>query len=793
MLRHNLLIIFRNFKRNKSTFFINLIGLSTGLACALLIYLWVNDELQIDKWSKNDKLLYQVMDNQWQSSGITTGEGTPDMLADALADEIPEVKYAAAVTPSSWFGNFTLTSTDKNFKAIGQFGGKDFFNVFTFDLLQGNPNEILTYDNSIVISETLAKKIFGTAQNIVGKPIQWQVMGYKMNSIISGIFKGIPSNSNEKFDFVLSYDQWIKLSKLVGRTINWGNYGPNTYVVLKKNTNVKAFNDKIAGFIKAKNKYSNSTLFIRPYSDAYLYNKYENGIQSGGRIEYVKLFSLIAIFILIIACINFMNLSTAKASIRMKEVGIKKTIGASRKTLAFQYLGESLFLAFLSFFVSLALVEFILPQFNLLTGKHLTLHFNTTAVLFFLGITIFTGLVSGSYPALYLSGFSPVSVLKGRFNHSSKGELFIRKGLVVFQFALSIILIAAVIVVYKQMGFIQEKNLGYNKDNVIYFDLEGKVPKHQDAFFSELKKVPGVVNASSVNQNMIGINSSTYGLNWEGKAPGELLNFVAVNIYYDMLKTLDIKMQEGRTFSREFGSDSSAIIFNQSAINAMGIKDPIGKVVNLWGIDRHIIGITKDFNFESLHEPVKPLFFILKPNKTLLAMARIKAGMEKETLDRIKKFYQSFNPGFSFDYKFLDKDYQALYSSEEKVSILSRYFAGMAIIISCLGLFGLSAFTAERRRKEIGIRKVLGSSEFRIIYLLSSDFTKLIFAAIIIALPLSYLITKNWLDSFAYRINLEAWFFIAAGLLALIITWLTVGTQAIKAARLNPTQSLRNE
>ncbi len=793
MLKHNLLIIFRNFKRSKSTFFINLIGLSTGLACALLIYLWVNDELHVDKFNKNDSQLYQVMGNQQQSQGIITGEGTPDLLADALADEVPEVKYAAAVTPSSWFGNFTLSHGNKNIKAIGQFAGKDFFNVFTYDLLQGNPNEILSTDNSVVISEELSKILFKTTNNVAGKEIQWQLLGIKMNSVISGIFKGIPANSTEKFDFVLSYDQWIKLSKLVGRTINWGNYGPSTYIVLNKSANTKTVNNKIAGFIKARNKYSNVTLFIRPYSDAYLYNKYENGVQSGGRIEYVKLFSLIAVFILIIACINFMNLSTAKASIRMKEVGIKKTIGASRKTLALQYLGESLLLAFLSFIISLALVEFILPQFNMLTGKHLVVQFNTHAALFFLGITFFTGIISGSYPALYLSGFNPVVILKDRINTTSKGEVFIRKGLVVFQFALSIIFIAAVLVVYNQMEYIQRKNLGYNKDNVIYFDLEGKVPEHQNVFFSEIKEIPGVINASSLNQNLIGINSTTYGLNWEGKKPGELINFVDVSINYGMIKTLAIQMKEGRTFSRNFGSDSMAIIFNQSAINAMGIKEPIGKIVNLWGKERQIIGVTKDFNFESLHERVKPLFFILQPNKTLVAMARIKAGMEKETLERLGDFYKSFNPGFSFDYKFLDKDYQALYSSDERVSVLSRYFAGMAVIISCLGLFGLSAFTAERRRKEIGIRKVLGSSEFGIIYLLSNDFTKLVLVSIIIALPLGYLITKSWLNSFAYRINLEPWYFFSAGVAALLITWFTVGIQAVKAAYTDPVKSLKYE
>ena len=399
----------------------------TGIASALLIYLWVNDELHVDKWNKNDGQLYQVMDNQQQSQCIVTGEETPDLLANALADEIPEVKYAAAVTPSSWFGNFTITSGNKNIKATGQFSGKNFFNVFTYELLNGDPNEILRDDNSIVISKGLANKLFKTTDNAIGKSIQWQIFGIKMNSVVSGIFKGIPANSTEKFDFVLSYNQWIKLSKLVGRTINWGNYGPSTYIVLKRSANVKTVNNKIAGFIKAKNKNSNVTLFLRPYSDGYLYNKYENGVQSGGRIEYIKLFSLIAIFILIIACINFMNLSTAKASTRMKEVGIKKTIGASRKTIALQYLAESLLLAFLSLIISLALVEFILPEFNSLTGKHLIIEFNTNATIFFLGIIFLTGIISGSYPALYLSGFNPISILKGRYNHSQEENYLLEK------------------------------------------------------------------------------------------------------------------------------------------------------------------------------------------------------------------------------------------------------------------------------------------------------------------------------------------------------------------------------
>jgi putative ABC transport system permease protein len=791
MLKHNLLIIFRNFKRNKSTFFINLVGLSTGLACALLIYLWVNDELHVDKWNKNDSQVYQIMENNKNSNGISTQENTPDQLAQALADEMPEVKYATFVTPSEWFGYFSLSHNGKNIKAIGQFSGKDFFNVFSYNRLQGNSSKVLRINNSIVISKNLAIKLFNTSENAIGRPVDWQMLGLKMHAVVSGVFDKIPNNSTENFEFVLPWDAWVKLCDFVHRNIAWGNTGPLAYVVLKDGTDINNFNWKISDFLKTKSPGSNTTLFARLYSDKYLYNQYENGVQTGGRIEYVKLFSIIAIFILFIACINFMNLSTAKASVRTKEIGIKKSIGASRGSLIFQYLSESVLLAFISLFIALTIIEFTLPQFNILTGKHLSLSFSLISSVFILSVTLFAGLLAGSYPAFYLSGFNPLSVLKQKIK-GSIGELWIRKGLVVFQFTLSIILIAAVVVVYKQMQFIQKKNLGYNKDNVIYFDVEGEVATHLNNFLNEMKNIPGVISASSINDKIIGISSGTYDLQWKGKPAGTRINFFDASVNYDLLKTLDIQMKEGRTFSRNFGTDSSSIIFNQAAINIMGLKNPLGKTINLWGKPRHIIGVTKDFNFESLHEFVKPLFFILQPMNSLVVMAKLKSGIEKETLEKLKDFYQSFNPRFSFDYKFLDKDYQALYSSEERVSVLSRYFAGMAIIISCLGLFGLSAFTAERRRKEIGIRKVLGLGKFGIIYLLSADFTKLVLTAIIIALPLSFLLTKNWLDSFAYRINLEAWFFIAAGLMALLITWFTVGSQALKAARVNPSQCLRD-
>jgi ABC-type antimicrobial peptide transport system permease subunit len=732
------------------------------------------------------------MENAKLSNGITTQPYTPDRLAETLAKEMPEVEYAVPVIPPIFFGKIPLSTPDKKIKAVGQFAGKDFFNVFSYRLIYGDKNQVLSVKNSVVISKQLAIRLFGTTQNVVGKSFEFELMQFKNQCAISGIFEDVPSNSSEQFDFVLSFGAWLDLCSLIHRPIDWDNHAPYTYVILKKGTNISQFNNKISGFIKSKLSYSSVNLFARPYSAGYLYNKYENGKQAGGRIEYVKLFSIIAVFILLIACINFMNLSTAKASGRIKEIGIKKAVGAPRKALIIQYLGESMLMSLLSLIVAVVMVELFVPEFNIITGKHLTLNFEINLILSFLGIALFTGIIAGSYPALYLSGFNPVLILKGKLN-SSMGEQWARKGLVIFQFTLSVIFIAAVLVVFKQMEFVQTKNLGYSKDNIIYFDKEGKITQSQDAFLSELKNIPGIVNASSISQKFIGETASTIGLYWEGKNPKDIVKFTVQNVDYGMIETFGMEMKAGRAFSRNFGSDSTAIIFNEAAINIMGLKDPIGKVVNLWGQNVHIIGVTKDFNFESLHENVKPIFFILHPERTTIIMAKITAGRERETINKVHNLYQSYNPGYSFDYKFLDEDFQAQYASEQRVSILSGYFAGIAIIISCLGLFGLAAFTAERRRKEIGIRKVLGSSEFGIIYLLSSDFTKLVVAAIVIAIPAAYLITKYWLDSFAYRINLEPWYFISAGLAALLITWLTVGVQAVKAATANPVKSIRYE
>lgn len=786
MLRHNLILIYRNFRRFKTTFFINLIGLSTGLACTILIYLWVNDELKMDRFHEKGARLFQVMERQQHTGNYRVTDSTPWLLAEAFEEEMPEVEYAVVATPTYWFSRQTISVNNNPVKANGKYASKDFFNIFSYQLMEGDPNQVLDDKSSIVISADLATSLFGTSADVVGKTVMYQ---QDQLFKVSGVFENLPPNSSEYFDFVLSYRI---LTDLHPKATAWGNSGPNTFVVLKNAADPGDFNKKIADFISTKSEDKHRELFATRYSDAYLFGHYENGVQSGGRIEYVRLFSIVAIFILLIACINFMNLSTARATRRIKEVGIKKVVGARRRTLVLQYLGESMLMTILGVAIAILIVDLFLPRFNMITDKNLALHPDPSLIGSLLAIILFTGLISGSYPALYLSGFNPAAVLKGRVN-TSVGEFFARKGLVVFQFTLSVILIVSVVVIYHQIVFVQNKNIGYNKDNLIYFPKEGKVTSTLETFLAELNKIPGVLKATSIAQSTVGGGNTTE-LSWEGKDPEQRIPFAIRPVNLDVIEMLDLKIVEGRSFSREFSSDTSGIIINEAGIEAMGLKDPIGKEVTLGpDVTLTIIGVVGDFHYESLHTEVAPLFFALKPQYTETIMAKIGAGHETETLKNIQQFYRQYNPGFPFDYRFVDADYQALYGDEQRVSILSGYFSGIAILISCMGLFGLAAFTAERRRKEIGIRKVLGSSEFSIVYLLSGDFTKLVLLAILIALPFSYLLTKQWLDNFAYKIPLQWWYFLGAGLFALSIAWLTVGTQAVRAARVNPTHCLRDE
>lgn len=784
MITHTIKLAIRNFRRHKSSFFINLIGLSTGLACALLILLWVRDELLVDKFhAKNDRL-FQVMEHQQYAEDIMTTTSTPGLLAETLADEIPEIEHAATVL---WSNNYTLTVKDQNVKKKGHYAGTDFFHLFSFDLLHGTPSDVLVDMNAIVISESLAKLLFGSSEQAMGQSMEIE---HDEVFAVTGIFKDLPSNSSYQFDFILNYEKYKKDNEWI---LNWESNGPSTIATLVEGADAEAVSAKIADFVAKRAEESNVTLFLKPFSQKYLYGRYENGKLAGGRIDYVKLFSIIAIFILVIACINFMNLSTARASRRAKEVGVKKAVGAMRSSLIKQYLGESILIAFSALVVAVMLVWLFLPRFNMMTDKEIVLQLSPTIIGAFLGITLLSGVLAGSYPALYLSSFKPVTVLKGELK-TSWGELWARRGLVVFQFTLSVVLIVAVLVVYQQIQFVQTQNLGYDKEQLIYFDLNGRLEEQSEAFLAEAKKLPGVENISSIGHNLIGRQNNTSGLEWEGKDPTARILFENVSINYDLLETIGVELKEGRFFSKAYGADSSKVVFNERAIEIMGLKDPIGQKIKLWDeYDLEIIGVVKDFHFQSLHEEMNPLFFRLNPQNTWTIMARLAAGKEKEAIGQLKNFYETFNPGFSFDPQFMDEQYAMQYAAEQRVASLSRYFAGFAILISCLGLFGLAAFTAERKKKEIGIRKVLGASVSNIVLLLTQDFTRLVMFSILLGLPVAYMMTDRWLTGFAYHINLSLWFFLLAGCLVMLISWLTVGSQAFRSAQANPRDCLRSE
>lgn len=793
MFKNHFRIVWRNLVKDRQFALLNLVGLASGLACALMIWLWIQDEMQTDKGHEKDSRLYQVMQNMPQDHGIETAEYTQGPLANALASEIPEIQYAATVVPASWFSSRgIITAGEVRLKAREQFISKDYFNMFSCRFTEGDKNKLSTDKHFIAISDELAMKLFHTTKQIVGRSIEWDHSDFNGTYTIAGVFEKNAAHVSDKFDILFNFDLFV--DKREGM-LSWDNNDPRTYLLLREGTNIARFNDKIKDFIKTKDTKASQSLFVRPFSDKYLYGQYSNGIQSGGRIAYVKLFAAIALFILLIACINFMNLSTARASRRIKEVGIKKVVGASRTNLILQYLGESVMMSFLSLLLGLGLIRLLLPGFNELTGKELVLAFNANIVLTFIGITLVTGLIAGCYPALYISGFRPVAVLKGKLK-TSIGELWIRKGMVTFQFALSVMAIAGVLVITRQINLIQSKDLGYSREHIIDFSIPMGDPdsaslSKASAFINELKSIPGVVSVASYYHNLTGDHGSIGGFKWPGKDPDNKIEFANLEVGYGFLETMGIQMVAGRNFSPNANA-SNEIIFNENAIRKMGLKDPIGKTVRFWDRNRVIVGIAKDFNFESLYETVKPCFFQMYPAMPNV-IVKIKPGTEKQTIAGVQDIYTRFNKGLSFDYRFLDEEYQALYVAENRVAALSKYFAGLAILISCLGLFGLAAFTAQRRQKEIGIRKVVGASANSIVLMLSKDYVKLISIAALIGLPLIGWVMEQWLQNFAFRIRISADVFLIAGLTVLLITLLTIGFQSVKAALVNPVKSLRSE
>ncbi len=788
MFRNHLRIAWRNMIKDRQFTFLNVFGLSAGLACTLLIWFWVHDELSVDKSFEKGGQIYQLMEHRTTPGQSPLSDESSGMLGEVLKTRMPEIEYASALAPHEWFQKFTLTAGERNIKAYGQYAGIDYFNIFSFKLLDGKKDQVLVNKNSIVISDELADKLFGTTENLIGKVIHFQ---HAQDFFISGVFEKPGVHSSQQFDFVLSFEYMKVVYPWV---TSWDNTGPHNFVLLKKGTDINGFNKRIANVVAENSKDTTRSAVAVPFADNYLLYTFSHGSQTGGKMIYVRLFSIIAIFILAIACINFMNLSTAKASRRLKEVGIKKVLGADRKQLILQFLTESLIFSALAMILAVGITRLLLPAFNQLTGKEIDLNFNGSLLLTLAGITLFTGLLSGSYPALYLSGFKPISILKGKLQ-TSVAEIFSRKGLVVFQFTLSALLIISVLVVYRQIQFIQTTDPGYNKDNIVRFNSEGKVLSNEDAFVDEVKKIPGIINACYTWHEMIGRNYGDYGLSWDGKDPNERDYVEGFGGGYGFIETMGMQLVAGRSFSRNYGDEGSKIILNEAAVKLMKLKNPVGKTIHYGDQPRQIIGIVQDFHYESLHEPVKPCFISLDGPGNIWhrMMVKIKGGEQASTLRAIQNLYATYNPGFPFEYGFLDEAYQKQYLTESRVGVLSRYFAGLAILISCLGLFGLATFTAQKRQKEIGIRKVVGASVNNIVFMLSKDFLKLVLLAVVIAFPLAWWLMTEWLRGFAYRIPIGTEVFWITAAAVIVITLLTISVQAIRAALANPVTSLRSE
>ncbi len=768
------------------TFGINLLGLTLGLTTVILIMMWVKDEIGINRYHALGERIYAVFTNHDNSSGIVTIGITPAEMAAAMREELAQVEIAAAYSP--FIEGVSFDHGGEIQIADGLFVDQEYLDMFSIVFLEGDKNQALKDIHAIALSESTAKRIFGSAKEALGKSLKWSVFEFENDVLVSGVYKDFGPKDVDKPEFLMSFPYF---KKMLGDGAHWDNFNAGTFLLLREGTDVDAFNSQIKDFIKDKKAESNVTPFVQAFEDTYLYGTFEDGKVVGGRINYVWIFSAIAFFILMIACINFMNLTTARTMNRIKEIGVKKSMGASRGGLFSQFMVETLLLSFLAMITALVLAKLLQPFFNQVSMKTLALDFNVGLILLLICVWILTALMAGIYPSLYLSKFKPIQILKSNVK-GSFGELLARKGLVIFQFSISLLLIIGIVVIGKQMSFVQNKNLGYNQSNLLQISSSSLSDIQLEYFLNQVKGLPVVENASSIGHPLIGLMSSTIGLQWEGKSPDEQVKFENISVNMDLIETMEFEILEGRSFAREFGDEKSKIILNEEAVEVIGLEKPIGAVVNLWGNDMEVIGVLKNFHFESLKETVKPAFLKYDDSFMQKIILRIKSDNQEKAIASISDLYEGLFAQ-KMDYNFMDEDFQTLYIQEQRVSKLAKYFGVVAVFLSCLGLFGLAAFTVENRKKEIGIRKVLGASINTILYMIIKDFVLLVLISVLAMIPLAWYLSNSWLQDYAYKTNLSWWIFAGAAAMVLIIALITVSFQALKAANNNPINSLSSE
>lgn len=791
MFRNYLKIAVRSLLKNKLYSFINVFGLALGMACSLLIGLWVKDELSYDRFLPDADNIYFVRFNTVFNGEVGTNWTTPGPLQEAIAKDIPEV---AAVTKLKWNTELLIKVGQQAAKENGRYATADFFNVFDLPVVYGDPKAALAQPNQIVITRKVAEKFFPNGLAL-GQTLQ---LDNDKFYTVGAVIENLPTNATVRFDWLVNFkeqeEDWMK---------TWGNNSFLTYARLKPNTTAAQAEAAMRGLYArytdwrdAKNTYP----ILHPLTDVYLYSEYKNGKVVGGRIEYVRIFSIVALFILLIACINFMNLATARSATRAKEVGVRKVVGALRSSLIGQFISESVLTSLLAVGLALGMVWLVLPLFNTVFEKQLTLDLTNSALwLGIAGLVLATGFLSGSYPALFLSGLQPVRILKGALRLGTGSATF-RRTLVVFQFSLSIFLIVGMLAVGRQMDYLRTKNLGLDRENVIHIPLEGEIaqPKKVEAFRQEVMRLPSFTSATTVAELPINIQSSSGDLKWPGKDPNLGTNVACMYVGGDFVRTMNIKLLDGRDFRANSLADSSNYLVNEAAANLMSTSDrvagsPVGKQIQFWQGKGRVIGLMKDFHLNSLHQAIMPLVICFDARNSNYLLARTRPGQTTQAIAELERLTKQFNPNYPFTYHFVDEAYEKLYQSEQQVNTLVNYFGMLAILISCLGLFGLAAFTAEQRTKEIGVRKVLGASVASIVGLLSKDFLRLVLIALLLATPLAWWGVSKWLHTFEYHEELTWWLFGAAGVLAVAIAFLTVSYQSVRAALMNPVTSLRSE
>jgi ABC-type antimicrobial peptide transport system permease subunit len=785
MIKNYLKIAYRNIFRHKGYSFINITGLAVGMACCVLILLWVQDELSFDRFHENAEDIYLVYQDIKFTDHQTKWAITQGPLAPSLKADFPEIINATRIT---WRG-LRLNYNDQSFdETLGMADGS-ILEMFTFPLIKGDPKTALEDPHSIILSAEMAEKYFKN-EDPIGRTI---TADNTYDFKVTGVMENIPHNSHLQFDFLIPF--------IFGRELNytvdsWGNSSFRTFVQVPKNMDSKQVTAKISAYLDEKPTIEkNAKLNLHPLTQIHLHSHFEFDMYHGD-ITYVTIFSLVAFFILFIACINFMNLTTARSANRSREVGMRKVAGAYRSDIIRQFFGESILMAWAAMVLALGLVWLLLPTFNNLAEKELSLRIfeNPQISLGLIAIAVMTGIISGSYPALFLSSFHPAKVLKGGLSFSAKGSNF-RKILVVIQFSLTILLITCTVFIYNQLNYMRNQKLGFDKEYMIYMGMRGDMRKSFDAFKNELLRNPDIIEVTAgASIPTSGYYFSNSKWRWDGQKPDEEIlmraDFVDVNFF----ETFGMEILEGRSFSEGLPTEKNySFIINEKAAQVMNMTTPVGNRLSIGEDQGTIIGVVKNYHFRSLHEEIEPLILIYEPNYCDIIFAKLKAKEISQTLGHVESVWKKFSPEYPFGYRFLDEALDRLYRAEQQTGKIFSYFASLAILISCLGLFGLASFMAEQRTKEIGVRKILGASVSNIVLMLSRDFTKWVLIANLIAWPAAYFAAYKWLQGYAYRINITFVPFVISAVLALFIALLTVSYKSFRSARAYPADSLRHE